>query len=307
MSRTWADCSRPPGWRRRWSRRASATSTTWTDHPLLDRDALINAVDFEATPSGSLRFSGQMIRSDISQSGMNLNPGSTDPQTDGRMHGYEAWLQADFNRSAPITHTLKALHIDDRFDLNDLGYMERNALEQLEWETNRRVAAVDGGRVNGEVQRLYAYYRENTAGERLQSRVQLSRDVQYVSSWRAYEEVRYITSGVDDLISRGNGPVQLDARVGAYFDVTSPRFGDWQFVLGGYSSSRASRTIPAGSSSSLPGIRPKSSRCALICCRKSRTTGCCGSTTISSGRIRLSAWISISASTGSLPRAMNCE
>ena len=65
------------------------------------------------------------------------------------MHGYEAWLQADFNRSAPITHTLKALHVDDGFDLNDLGYMERNALEQIEWETNRRVAAVDGGPVNG--------------------------------------------------------------------------------------------------------------------------------------------------------------
>ena len=64
--------------------------------------------------------------------------------------------------------------------------------------------------------------------------MQLSRDIQYVSSWRAYEEVRYITSGVDDLISRGNGPVQLDARAGAYFDVTSPRFGDWQFAMGGY-------------------------------------------------------------------------
>jgi Domain of unknown function (DUF5916) len=209
--------------------------TTWTDHPLLDRQALINAVDFEATPSESWRFSGQMIRSDVSESDMNLTPGSTDQQvSEGRMHGYEAWLQADFNRSAPITHTLKALHVDDRFDLNDLGYMERNALEQIEWETNRRVAAVDGGPVNGEVQRLYAYYRENTAGERLQSRVQLSRDIQYVSSWRAYEEVRYITSGVDDLISRGNGPVQLDARAGAYFDVTSPRFGDWQFAMGGY-------------------------------------------------------------------------
>ena len=48
--------------------------------------------------------------------------------------------------------------------------------------------------------------------------MQLSRDVQYASAWRAYEELRYITSGVDDLISRGNGPVQFDERIGAYFD-----------------------------------------------------------------------------------------
>jgi hypothetical protein len=58
--------------------------------------------------------------------------------------------------------------------------------------------------------------------------------VQYSSSWNAYEELRYLTSGVDDLISRGNGPVQLDERAGAYFDMTSPRFGDWQLTFGGY-------------------------------------------------------------------------
>ena len=53
---------------------------------------------------------GQMIRSDISAVGLNLaNPGSTDPQPrEASTDGYEAWLQADFNRAAPTTHTLKA-------------------------------------------------------------------------------------------------------------------------------------------------------------------------------------------------------
>src|SRR5690606_25999518 len=54
------------------------------------------------------------------------------------------------------------------------------------------------------------------------------------SAWRSYQELRYVTSGVDDLISRGNGPVQLDARTAGYFDITSPRVGDWQFTVGGY-------------------------------------------------------------------------
>jgi hypothetical protein len=58
--------------------------------------------------------------------------------------------------------------------------------------------------------------------------------VQYASNWSAYEELRYVTSGVDDLISRGNGPVQLDDRASAYFDTTSRRFGDWQLTFGGY-------------------------------------------------------------------------
>ena len=195
---------------------------TWTERPELDRDALVNALDFELSPNDWWRVSGQVVRSDIDQGAV-------------RSDGYETWLQADFNRASPITHTMKLLHIDREFDMNDLGYMERSSLQQAEWETFRRVAASGtGSRVSGETQRLYLAYRENLDGERLQSRVQVSRDVQYRSAWRAYEELRYIPSGVDDVISRGNGPVRLNQRFGAYTDVSSPRMGNWVYLLGGY-------------------------------------------------------------------------
>jgi hypothetical protein len=194
---------------------------TWTDHPLLDRDASVNAIDYELTPNDWWRVSGQVIRSDITQAGASSD-------------GYQAWLQTDFNRSAPLTHTLKLLHIDDRFDLNDLGYMERNSLRQVEWETNRRIVGAANPRINGESQRLYAYYRENELGQRLQSRLQLSRTVQYASNWLVYGELRYLTSGIDDLISRGNGPVEFDDRLHGYIDAVSPRFGDWQITMGAY-------------------------------------------------------------------------
>ena len=195
---------------------------SWTEHPLLDRNALVNALDYDFTPSEWWRIAGQVIRSDIDSDGVSSD-------------GYQAWLQTDLNRSGSFTHTMKLLYIDDRFDLNDLGYLERNSLRQAEWDTNRRLASASGnGRVSGETQRLYLVYRENNDSEQLQSRIQVSRDVQYTSSWRAYEELRYLPGGVDDLVSRGNGPVQLDSRVAGYFDVTSPRIGKWQYVVGGY-------------------------------------------------------------------------
>jgi hypothetical protein len=195
---------------------------TWADRPFLDRTALLNAIDYEITPSEQLRFAGQVIRSDIDQASV----------TD---HGYEAWFQTDINRASPITHTLRLLYIDDRFDMNDLGYLERNSLRQAELDTYRRIASTQlDSRVSGETQRLYLLYKENTLGQRLQSRILVSRDLQYATAWRFYTEARYIPSGVDDQISRGNGPVQLDARIGAYFDLVAPRFGDWQFQLGSY-------------------------------------------------------------------------
>lgn len=195
---------------------------TWTEHPMLGRDAFVNALDYDFTPNDWWRIAGQVVRSDIDINAV-------------RSDGYEAWLQTDLNRSGSLTHTAKLLYIDDRFDANDLGYLERNSLRQAEWDTNRRLAASGGdSRITGETQRLYLVYRENDDGERLQSRVQISRDVQYRSSWRAYEELRYIPGGVDDLISRGNGPVQLDSQVAGYFDLTTPRMGNWQYVVGGY-------------------------------------------------------------------------
>jgi len=195
---------------------------SWTDRPLLERSALINAVDAEVTPNDWWRLAGQVIRSDIDQQGV---------QTEG----YEAWLQADLNRSGALSHSLTLLSIDDRFEMDDLGFLERNSLRQVEWETNRRLATQDSTkRVSGETQRLYLQYRENTNGERLESRFQISRDVQYASSWRSYQELRYVPSAVDDLISRGNGIVRLGERPTGYLEFTTPHFGKWSYDLAGF-------------------------------------------------------------------------
>ena len=124
---------------------------TWTDHPLLDRDALGERDRLRADAERLVARRRGRSSAPTSSAGRRA---STD--------GYEAWLQTDFNRSAPLTHTLKLLYIDDQFDLNDLGYMERNSLRQVEWETNRRVVgAADGRASTARRQRLYAYYREN--------------------------------------------------------------------------------------------------------------------------------------------------
>jgi uncharacterized protein DUF5916 len=210
---------------------------TYTDHPALERNALINAVDYELTPGETWRIAGQMIRSDIGNPALEQLPAPLAgqmPRSLGDTAGYEAWLQADYNRAQPVTHSLKLLYIDDDFDLNDLGFMERNSLRQVEWDTNRRTVRGLSSSVSGETQRLYLVYRQNGLRQRLPSRIQLSRDVTYTSAWNSYQELRYVTSGVDDLLSRGNGPVELDARPSAYADVTSPRYGDWQFGFGAY-------------------------------------------------------------------------
>lgn len=194
---------------------------TYTERPFLERDALINALDLEITPDDWWRIAAQGVRSDIDSVSSNSA-------------GYLGWAQVDMNRSAPLTHSLKLLYMDDRFDLNDMGYMERNALRQAEWETNRRITGRATKGTTGEAQRFYFQYRENTRGQRLPSRLQASRDVQYASAWREYEELRILPGGIDDLISRGNGPVRIGDRYAAYFDVSTPRLGNASYTFGAY-------------------------------------------------------------------------
>jgi hypothetical protein len=194
--------------------------STWTERPYFDRSALVNAVDYEVAATDQFRLSGQFIRSDIDQ-----NHDST--------VGYQAWLQADIG-SGSLNHSLKLLHIDDRFDLNDLGYMERNSLDQIAWQTQRRVAGSAESSLSGQTQTFAGYYRENAEGDRLPGRVQFIQEAKYRNAWSSYLDARVYSSGIDDLISRGNGPVKQDPRVGFYLDTTSPRLGNFAFVLSTY-------------------------------------------------------------------------
>ncbi len=74
----------------------------------------MNAFDYELATSEDWRIRGQLIRSDIGTSGVNLTDSTQArgaPPTrlvQVNTHGYESWLQVDFNRSSPLTHTREA-------------------------------------------------------------------------------------------------------------------------------------------------------------------------------------------------------
>lgn len=56
--------------------------------------------------------------------------------------------------------------------------------------------------------------------------------MRYRNAWLAYQRLQYFPESVDDLLSQGNGPVKIDQRLGAYFDTTSPRIGNWRYIFG---------------------------------------------------------------------------
>ena len=195
---------------------------TYAERPALDRTAFVNAIDYEVHPQGRWRWSGQVIRSDIDESGRATN-------------GYEAWLQTDFSQTPALTHSLQLQYIDDRFDMNDLGYLARNDLRRASWDTRwTRAGFAPGSWLSGESYDLKLTDRQNTEGLRLPFDATLVRYTQYNSGWQGHEELSYESAGPDDLLSRGNGPVQITSRGFIYGRYTTPRHGAWQQAFAGY-------------------------------------------------------------------------
>ncbi|MFL6551401.1 MAG: DUF5916 domain-containing protein [Povalibacter sp.] len=192
--------------------------STWTDRPYLDRQAAVNAFDFDFANNAAFRTSGQVIRSDIDTAGESAS-------------GYLGWLQQDINRSEPLNFSLKALLIDREFDMNDMGYLERNSLRFFEGVIdNKRPSKVSG--VDAIHDNLSIQYKQNMDGEQLLSRTALTRTISYANGWSWMLYLRHWTAGVDDLLSQGNGVVQLSHRNGVYSNFSTPRFGHFQYLFG---------------------------------------------------------------------------
>jgi Domain of unknown function (DUF5916) len=195
---------------------------TFADRPFLERQALVNALDYELHPEGRWRWSGQFIRSDIDVAG-------------ARTHGYQVWLQTDFDQTPVLTHSLKLQQVDEQFEMDDLGYLVRNDLRHAAWESRwSRAGFAEDSRLAGETYQFNLAYRENMAGVNLPFYSTLIRDTQYGSGWLGHEELNYESAGTDDLLTRGNGPVKLDSRAFIYGRYTTPRYGAWQHAFGGY-------------------------------------------------------------------------
>ena len=195
---------------------------TFADRPLLDRTALVNAIDYEVHPQGRWRWSGQAIRSDINEAGIEAT-------------GYQTWLQTDFSQTPVLTHSLQLQHIDDRFEMNDLGYLARNNLRRANWDTRwTRAGSAPGSWLLGETYDLTLSYRETSEGLLLPHTAKVVRSTQYENGWQGQEEISSESTGPDDLLSRGNGLVRIPHREFVYGRYTTPRYGAWQQAFAGY-------------------------------------------------------------------------
>jgi hypothetical protein len=195
---------------------------TWVDRPFLDRSAQVHSGDFIWRPNSQLMLQGQVIGSIVDQF-------EEDTSGDGEI------LLAVYTPSPDWQHELGLTHYSGMLDFNDMGFQQRASVNRASYLIARRFRNFDESDARASVYwRLRPELRYNDSGERLGNYLGLFREGRQRSGSVFNTSLEVTGAGVDDLISRGNGDVQMDARLVALTqNYQSARLGKWRVFAAG--------------------------------------------------------------------------
>lgn len=190
---------------------------TYVDRPLLDRHASVNGLDLSWRRDAHIAIKGQIVQSDVQQSGQSTRDGMQ-------------WLRVDLTPPGPWRHQIELSHFGKELDVNDLGFLPRADLNRLRMDNAYTDSDFRTGSPWQNVLWLFKTKIDyNDSGERLPAELALNA----IATLRSGSDLAlYLiarSAGVNDLISRGNGSVQIPARPQAQIVWTTPRRGDWSF------------------------------------------------------------------------------
>jgi hypothetical protein len=195
---------------------------TWTDRPFLDRNAQVHAADVIWRPDARFLLQGQVLTSLVDEAG-------SESSGDGEM------LQAVYTPTPDWQHELALTHMSRELDFNDLGFQERPSVRRAGYTIARRLHDFDADDRRASVTwKLKPELNWNDDGDELGHYLGLSREAQQRSGALVNTTLEVAGAGVDDLISRGNGNVNMDAQLlGLIQSYQSPRLGKWRFYADG--------------------------------------------------------------------------
>ncbi len=194
---------------------------THVNRPFLGRQASMLSFDHGYTPSPSLEVRSQWVGSSIEQGGRSTKDS-----------GVQMRLDHDFGTPGGWRHQVYGLHLGRDLQLNDIGFLDRNDYNYLRYELNHRISDYSGdSRHLGSVWRYIMSTRYNDSGLHLADAIAINRQSQLRNGGDEVWDVSAYTSGHDDLILRGNGPVKVPEKLYAYYKQQRPRKGRWAWEV----------------------------------------------------------------------------
>jgi hypothetical protein len=194
---------------------------TWVDRPFLDRRSAVHAVDLTWRPAPTLDVAGQVISSRVDRDGL-------------ARQGQGAWVRAFYTPSTVWRHELEVTHFDARLDFNDIGFLRRASLNELEWTSWYTGSDFPEDHPLRQTEwRVEPQIRYNDRGARLPPMVFIDRRLSYRDGSQWSWQARIQGSGIDDLLTRGRGDVRLPPRHAFFAAWSAPRRGRFELELNG--------------------------------------------------------------------------
>lgn len=145
-----------------------------------------------------------------------------------------AQVLIDYDMGNTWRQQIYALHIGKDFALNDFGYLERNNFNYLRYDLGHRVTDLpDTSAYSGFDWHYAASHRSNDQGERIAWAAAVNRQGNLRDGGNDLFDIAMWSAGQDDLITRGNGIVEVPAKLYAYYERFRPRKGAWQLYGSG--------------------------------------------------------------------------
>ncbi len=188
----------------RYHYKAESSSIGWlgsiAQRPTLDRNALVQSIDYDWRISPAWSLAAQAIVSDIRERG-------------ATQRGYGSWLTLDYQAGERWQHSLSLTDFDRRLNFNDLGFQERADIQETVVNSQRFIrqyaprAWADSGNWN-----LTVKLARNARHETQHSHIELGHFWNWRNGASTYANYMHELPIVDDLISRGNGAVRIPKR-----------------------------------------------------------------------------------------------
>lgn len=174
---------------------------THTNRSTLDRNALVQVIDYRYDLHEQLQWTGQVISTRIEQA-------------DQTIPDYGAWTTFEYQPKEYWLHSLSLIRYGDNMDISDLGFIKRVDRKQLEYETEYQIGEFPTNRfVRDLTWGLGLEYRRTQAGAKLPTNVSATIETTFTDTSTISAETEHSSEGIDDLITRGNGNVELPQRL----------------------------------------------------------------------------------------------
>ncbi|HET7300825.1 MAG TPA: DUF5916 domain-containing protein [Oleiagrimonas sp.] len=188
---------------------------TRVEHPWLDREANVLGMDYHWKPDARLTVVSRLVGSDVVDKGK-------------RTTGIGANLQVDYTMDDGWRQQWIAMHFDDRFQVNDFGYLGRNNFDYVYWMVSRRITALPADSIYSQHEwKVFVTAKDNGDGLRLARQFNIARQSRWRNGATSLVQFNVLSARWQDLLTRGHGAVFLPPAYDLFSEYSGTRHGDW--------------------------------------------------------------------------------